>query len=119
MTGAGIAELDISADGSRIVVGQEVSTDADGNVYYHPYMNVGDSAGTIDLTPGSTDGVLYDGMTADGSKVYFTTVDPLAGDTDNSADIYVADHFRGGATVEAGLDRGRRRGNTDACDPVG
>ena len=43
MTGPGIAELDISADGSRILVGQMVSTDADGNHYWHLYMNVGDS----------------------------------------------------------------------------
>ena len=41
-------------------------------------MNVGDSFKTIDLTPGTTHGVLYDGMTADGSKVFFTTVDPLS-----------------------------------------
>ncbi len=118
MTGAGIAELDLSADGSRVVVGQEVSADADGNVYYHPYMNIGDSAGTIDLAPGATDGVLYDGMTADGSKVYFTTVDPLAGDTDGSADLYVAEISGGGATVKRVSTGAGGSGNTDACDPV-
>ena len=51
-------------------------------------MNVGDSGKTIDLTPGTTHGVLFDGMTEDGSKVFFTTVDRLTSeDTDNSADI--------------------------------
>ena len=39
----GIAELAVSADGSRVVLGQKVSMDADGNVYWHLYMNVGDS----------------------------------------------------------------------------
>ena len=48
----GIAELDISADGSHILLGQKVSEDADGNVYWHLYMDVDDSTRTIDLTPG-------------------------------------------------------------------
>ena len=46
--------------------------------YWHLYMNIGDSAKTVDLTPGHDHGVLYDGMTADGSRVFFTTADPLA-----------------------------------------
>ena len=32
----GIAELDISRNGSRILLAQKVSTDADGNDYCHP-----------------------------------------------------------------------------------
>ena len=48
----GIAELAISADGSRILFGQKVSEDADDNVYWHLYMDIGDSIRTIDLTPG-------------------------------------------------------------------
>ena len=60
---SGVAELDISDDGSRIVIGRLVSTDAKGNQYYHLYMHVGSSPTTIDLTPGSTSGALYDGMT--------------------------------------------------------
>ena len=46
-TAEGIGELDISADGSRIVVGQLVSTEARRNRYWHLYMNIGDS-GHID-----------------------------------------------------------------------
>ena len=85
----GIAELDISKDGSRIIVAQKVSEDADHNVYWHPYMDIGDSSKTIDLAPGATSGVLYDGMSEDGSKVFFTTKDKLlAADTDESADLY-------------------------------
>ena len=88
----GIAELDISRDGSRIIVAHKVSEDADHNVYYHPYMDIGDSSKTIDLAPGSTSGVLYDGMSEDGSKVFFTTKDKLlAADTDESADLYGAE----------------------------
>ena len=88
----GIAELAISKDGSHILLGQKVSTDADGNVYWHLYMDVGDSITSIDLTPGTTNGVLFDGMTEDGTKVFFTTTDKLlSADTDESADIYEAE----------------------------
>ena len=75
--GDGIGELDISSDGSRIVVGKLVSEEGSAK-YWHLYMNVGDSAKTVDLTPGTTHGVLFDGMTADGSKVFFTTSDARA-----------------------------------------
>ena len=71
-----MAELDVSSDGSRIVVGQLTGTDAAGNEYFHLYMHVGNDPVTIDLTPGVTTGALYDGMTADGSIVYFTTEIP-------------------------------------------
>lgn len=93
--GEGVAALDLSSDGSRILIGELVSTDPAGNSYWHLYMHVGDSASSIDLTPGATDGVLYDGMTSDGSSVFFTTRDALATesnqDTDANADIYRAD----------------------------
>src|SRR6202020_650327 len=39
----GIAELAVSADGSRVLFGQKVSTDADGNVYWRLFMDVGDA----------------------------------------------------------------------------
>ena len=68
---AGIAELDISSDGSRIVVGQLISTDAADR--FHLYMHVGQAPDTIDLTPGTTTGVQFDGMTEDGTSVFFTT----------------------------------------------
>jgi NHL repeat len=117
----GIAELDISANGSRIVVAQKVSTDTAGNVYWHPYMNVGDSIRTVDLAPGTTHGVLYDGMSADGSKVFFTTTDKLlVEDTDNSADIYM--WSQKGEEEEAPLTListgPEGPSNTDSCSPV-
>ncbi len=107
----GIASLDVSGDGSRIIVAQRVSTDSAGNRYWHPYMNIDDSPSTVDLAPGTTSGVLYDGMSSDGSSVLYTTVDPLtADDHDNSADIYRADVSAGGARhAHACLERDRRR----------
>jgi hypothetical protein len=119
MTGAGIGELDISADGSRIVVGQLISTDAQGNRYWHLYMNVGDSGQSIDLTPGTTTGALYDGMSADGTKVYFTSADKLTGDdTDTSADIYRADVTNSDATLTRVSTGTGGSGDTDSCNPA-
>jgi hypothetical protein len=122
MTGPGIGELDISSDGSRILIGQLVSEE-EGAKYWHLYMNVGDSDKTIDLTPGTTSGVLYDGMTADGSKVFFTTTDTLTGDDeDTSADIYQAEVSGSSATltrISTGAGSGPHGpGNSDSCDPA-
>jgi hypothetical protein len=122
MTGPGIGELDISEDGSRIVIGKLVSESA-GARYWHLYMNVGDSNQTIDLTPGTTSGVLFNGMTATGSKVFFTTTDQLTGDDeDASADIYQADVTETDAVLTsvstaAGSGPGDP-GNSDLCAPA-
>ncbi len=123
----GIAELDISGDGSRIVVGQLVSQDSAGNDYFHLYMHIGTDSHTVDLTPGTTAGAHFDGMSSDGSAVYFTTRDPLttAGsqDTDNSADLFRAAVGQGGAMtltrVSTGTGSGEGSGNYDGCDPSG
>ncbi len=66
-----------------------------------------DSITSIDLTPGTTAGVLFDGMTADGTKVFFTTADKLLGaDSDESADIYEAEVSEAGAaTLQPDLNR--------------
>jgi len=115
----GISELDISKDGSHILLGQKVGVDADGNVYWHLYMDVGDSIRSIEITPKTTHGVLYDGMTANGSKVFFTTVDQLSvEDKDESADIYRADVGEGGVTLHLISTGTEGSGNSDACDPV-
>jgi hypothetical protein len=118
MTGAGIGELDISKDGSRIVVGQIVS-EAGQAKHWHLYMNVGDSAKTADLTPSTASGALYDGMTADGSRVFFTTEDRLLpADTDNSADIYEANvGSSGGVTLSLISTGSEGTGNSDSCHP--
>ncbi len=116
----GIAELDMTPDGSRIVVAQRVSTDADGNQYWHPYLHIGGSSNTVDLSPGTTSGVLFDGMTEDGTKVFFTTRDELAGgDSDSSADIYEADvSGTGPATLKLISTDGGSASNSDSCAPI-
>lgn len=120
MTGSGIGELDISDDGSRIVIGRLVSTDSAGNSYWHLYMDVNDAGQTIDLTPGTTTGVLYDGMVADGTSVYFTTPDSLgvAGDSDTSADLFRADVSASSATLTRVSTGTGGTGNTDGCTPA-
>jgi hypothetical protein len=116
----GIAELDISGDGSHVLLGQKISTDADGNVYWHLYMDVNDSIRSVDVTPGATSGVLYDGMTADGSEVFFTTRDQLAGgaDTDTSADIYQAKVSGSAVTLTRISSGAGSTGNANSCEPV-
>jgi len=115
----GISELALSKDGSHILLGQKVATDADGNVYWHLYMDINDSITSIDLTPGTTSGVLFDGMSEDGSKVFFTTTDKLLGaDTDTSADIYESEVSPEGATLHLISTGSEGTGNSDSCEPV-
>jgi len=118
MTGPGIVQLDISRDGSRILLGQLVET-VGGNDYFHLYMNVGASSKTIDLTPGTTSGVLYSGMTGDGSTVFFTSTDPLIADGDNSADLFRAEVSATAATLSRVSTGSSGTGDTDACTPAG
>ncbi len=117
MSGAEVAELDISKDGSHILIGQLVSEE-EGNKLYHLYMNVGDSNKTIDLTLGTTTGVLYAGMSSDGTKVFFTTKDQLLpADEDESSDLYEST-ISGESASSSLLSSGSEgTGNTDSCDP--
>ena len=119
MTGPGIGELDVSQDGSRILIGQLVSEKGNAR-YWHLYMNIGDSGKTVDLTPATTSGVLFDGMTEDGSKVFFTTTDQLLpADTDHSADIYEAEvDPQGNVTLQLISTGIEGAGNSDSCDPA-
>ncbi len=118
----GIGELGVSEDGSHIVVGQLVE-ETGGARYWHLYMDIGDSEKSLDLTPGSKSGVLFDGMTKDGSRVFFTTAEQLtAEDKDHSPDIYEA-HLSGQGVqlrlVSAGENAGNsgEPGNSDSCEP--
>ena len=113
MTGPGIGGIDISDSGSRALVGELISTDAAGNDYWHLFMNVGGANQTVDLTPGTTTGVLYSGMTGDGTSVFFTTPDALGGgDTDESADVYRSNVGATSATLTKITP-----GNDDGCNP--
>ena len=119
MTGSGIAELAVSEDGSRVLIGQLVSTDpTTGNQYWHLYMNVGDAASSIDLTPSSPGGVLYDGMTADGTSVYFSAASAGLTESDTSVDLYRADVGASSATLTRVSTGTGGAGDTDSCSPV-
>jgi hypothetical protein len=117
MTGE-VAELDVSNDGNRILIGKVVGEDSAGNTLYDLYTHVGTSANSIQVAD-TASGVIYDGMTGDGSKVFFTTTDALSGDSDTSADLYRADV---GSTSPAPVTRistgSGGTGNTDSCEPV-
>jgi hypothetical protein len=121
MTGSGVGELDISSDGSRVIVAKKVSTDSAGNEYWHPYMHVAGSTSSVDLAPGTTSGVLYAGMTSDGSSVFFTTRDQLvAADSDTSPDLYQAQVDQAGGLTLKLLSTGSTppTGSTNSCDPA-
>ena len=119
MDGPGVAQLDVSEAGDRIVVAQRLSSDAAGNPLWHPYMHVGTSPNTIDLAPAATTGVTYNGMTANGSSVYFTSRDKLVlADTDSSADVYRAAVDGVSSTLSLVSTGSGGTGNTDSCDPV-
>jgi len=110
-----VSELDVSTDGTRVVIGKGVSTDPAGNEYVHPYLHIAGRPGSIDLAPLASAGVLYAGMTADGSEVFFTSADKLAGsDTDASADLYEAD-VDGAGNLDLKVIG---NANSDACNPV-
>jgi hypothetical protein len=118
MTGPGIAALDVSEDGSRVLIGDRVGTDGQGKGLYHLYMSVSGADETVDLTPTTTGGAHYAGMTGDGSAVFFTTTDALATDSDTSSDLYRADVGSSSATVTR-ISTGSGAGDTNACTPAG
>jgi hypothetical protein len=121
--GDNVVELDVSENGSRVLIGDLISTDSAGNHYYDLFMHVAGNPDSIHLTPNVPDGALYDGMSADGTQVFFTTKDVPTGtsDDDTSADIFKADVGGSGATLTrisgpAGADPGDP-GDTDLCNP--
>ena len=117
--GSNVAELDISDDGSRVLIGDLVSSDTDGNHYYELYMHIAGAGNSVLLTPNTPDGVLYDGMTSDGSTVFFTTTDVPSGvsDGDTSADIFRVDVGSASATVSRVSTGTSGTGDTDSCAP--
>ncbi|HEY5976910.1 MAG TPA: hypothetical protein VIT85_03550 [Solirubrobacterales bacterium] len=118
MAGGEVGGLDVSEDGGRILVGQRISIDTKGNEFWHLYMHIGDDPESVEITPGVTDGVLFDGMSEDGSRVFFTTWDNLGGDTDESADVYEAFvDGSGNATVRPISIKDGSISNDDSCTP--
>jgi sugar lactone lactonase YvrE len=112
-----VAQLDVSSDGSHILIGR-VEDEVGGNRLYDLYMHVGndpESQLVVD-TPG---GVIYNGMTDDGSQVFFTSTEELADDGDTSADLFKADLGGGTAAISRLSTGSGGTGNTSACEPVG
>jgi len=112
----GIGELAISKEGSHVLIGQ-LTEEAAGAKYWHLYINVGDSPRTIELTPGAATGVLFDGMTADGSKVFFSSEEHLTEEDEqhSGADLYM--------WSQKGEEAGEpltliSKGNGHTCDPA-
>jgi hypothetical protein len=114
--GDDVVALDVSSDGSRVLIGRRVSTDSEGNDYFDLYMHVGSSPNSVEVAD-TPNGVLYGGMTSDGGQVLFTTVDPLADDTDSSADLFRAT-IGSAATVTRVSTGESGAGDSDACDPA-
>jgi sugar lactone lactonase YvrE len=91
LSGAEVGALDVSTDGSRVLIGAEVSADGAGNPLWHLYLHLAGDPESVDLMAGASEGAYFDGMTADGTRLFLTTKEQLLGeDTDESADIYEA-----------------------------
>ena len=117
-----VAELDQSSNGSRVVTGKVVSTDAAGNDHYHLYMHLGNFPNSVNLTPGLGSSALFDGMTSDGSRVFMTTSDQLlpGEDTDSTDDIYEAEvNPVGSLTLRLISLKNGAPSNDETCAPPG
>jgi DNA-binding beta-propeller fold protein YncE len=119
--GTGVAALDVSEDGSRILIGRLVRTDTSGNRYFDLFMHTGVSPNSVEIVD-SANGAIYAGMSSDGSEVYFTTPDALATaadqDTDTSADLYRADVGSSSSTLIRVSTGTSGTGDTNSCDPT-
>lgn len=115
MTGE-IAELDVSANGNRVLIGRAVGEDAEGNPYYDLYMHIGNNPHSVQVAD-TEHGVVYNGMSDDGKNVYFTTVDQLADDTDHSPDIFRAEVSSSTAAISRVSTGIEGTGNNDECEP--
>ena len=116
MTGE-VAELAVSADGSRVLIGRLAGTDGQGNRYYDLYMHIGANPDSVAVAD-TPNGVLYNGMTADGNRVFFTTPDSLSGDADASPDLFRADVGPSSAVVSRVSTGTGGSGNGDSCTPT-
>ncbi|HEY6551148.1 MAG TPA: hypothetical protein VIY71_08125, partial [Solirubrobacterales bacterium] len=119
--GDGVAELAVTADGSRTVIGEKLATDSAGNDYYHLYLHIKGTQASVDLTPGTISGALFGGMTEDGTRALLTTADALSPtDTDTSTDAYAVEIAGPGSITPQQISAGSGgTGNTDACSPAG
>jgi hypothetical protein len=82
-------------------------------------MHVGNNPSSVQVAD-TPSGVLFNGMTDDGSKVFFTTPDPVpgTGDADTSADLFRADVDPSAASISRVSTGTGGTGNVDGCNPV-
>jgi hypothetical protein len=109
-------ELDIAADGSRVLIGLPVAEDPLGNKRYDLYMHVGTSPDSVPVAA-TGDGVYYDGMNEAGTIVYFTSDESLGDDADSSPDIFRAVVGSSSSAITRVSTGVSGTGNSDACSP--
>ena len=127
LDGNGISELAISKTGSSILLGQKVSAGSEGELYWRLYLSRNDSPKTIELAPGASDGVRFDGMTEAGGEVFFSSPEHLTNeDTEHSGEgIYMwsetgAAEGKPLTLVSRGsTEQKGQPGDSDSCDPFG
>ena len=113
-----VTELDVSSSGERVLIGKKVGEDPEGNEYFDLYMHIRSKPDSVEVAA-TPHGVLYNGMTADGVRVYFTTADHAAGDDlDESPDLFVSEVDPGGSVSTSRVSTGREAGNSDSCSPA-
>jgi hypothetical protein len=96
----------VSRDGSHILISSTASLGPN-----HLYMRVDDSI-TYDIARGT--GATFVGMTADGSRVVFSSVFRLTpDDTDSSVDLYMWEEAGDKLTL---ISKGNGQGNSDGCN---
>ncbi|HWP33667.1 MAG TPA: hypothetical protein VNL97_07950 [Solirubrobacterales bacterium] len=120
ISGTEVGALDVSADGSRVLVGAEVSTDGAGNPLWHLYLHLSGDSSSVDLMQGATEGAYFAGMTQDGTRLFLTTKEQLLPeDTDESADVYEAQVDPEGNLSErlVSTDSEGNASNSDTCTP--
>jgi sugar lactone lactonase YvrE len=115
--GTDVAELDVSEDGTRTLIG-DLEGEEGQNKLWHLYLHIAGSPASIDLTPGTAKGALFDGMTENGSIVYFTSRDNYAGDTDESADVFRTEIGDSSVTVTRVSTGIGGTGDVDSCVPA-
>jgi hypothetical protein len=77
-----------SADGSRVffTTNEAIPNAGDGDAAADIYMRQGTT--TTLITPTTASVASFDGISADGSRVFFHTTENLGGDADTAADVY-------------------------------
>ena len=118
----GVGELGISKDGSHVLVGQLVSQEGNAK-YWHLYMDVNNAQKSIAITPSGGEGVLFDGMTEDGSKIFFSSEEHLTGEDEEHSgpSIFMWEEGHPLALMSKGDNAGNpgEAGNTATCEPSG